>query len=364
MLVSLRVSIHGNSACATLLSRLQELSSWSLQPIGFGDLSLNCAILKRVPNGTLITVDGDTCILALSAQRSRFPYRRYSSLKSPLALSNGLVLRKDTGAFGLKVLLRELDRPLVLSAVAADSDVFRALSESTKNFAVLTQWQRAALRTTGSFEQWMSENFDQKRRKELKRLRKRFSEQGTLVTERLGDVSELPSYIDDFLTLEDGGWKGARGSSLRREAGMEAVMREGLVALQDAKKLLFWRLKFDGVAIASLFAVVDNGQVTLGKIAYREDFSKYSPGVLLILDATEDFFANPDIEMADSNAIPNHPMIDRIWRDRLSYADVLIAPDAMSAAAFALCRKLETGQRKIRSIAKSTYYSFKGENPS
>ena len=72
----------------------------------------------------------------------------------------------------------------------------------------------------------------------------------------------------------------------------------------------------------------------LGKIAFDEAFAKYSPGVLQILDATESLFAEGGIALVDSCAIPDHPMIDNIWRDRIAMADVLIGTPNMPSARF------------------------------
>ena len=44
----------------------------------------------------------------------------------------------------------------------------------------------------------------------------------------------------------------------------------------------------------------------------------------LTLDLTRHLCGDPAIAMADSTAIPGHPMIDPIWRGRLAIGDVLI----------------------------------------
>ena len=74
-----------------------------------------------------------------------------------------------------------------------------------------------------------------------------------------------------------------------------------------------------------LFAMVTGTTAFLGKIAHDEAFDRYSPGVLLILEATRTLLARTDITSADSCAVPGHPMIDNIWRDRVPLADMLIA---------------------------------------
>jgi hypothetical protein len=60
------------------------------------------------------------------------------------------------------------------------------------------------------------------------------------------------------------------------------------------------------------------------KLGVDERFSKFSPGVQLTLDLTRHLCADPAIALVDSTANADHPMINPIWRGRLSIGDVLI----------------------------------------
>jgi Acetyltransferase (GNAT) domain len=104
-----------------------------------------------------------------------------------------------------------------------------------------------------------------------------------------------------------------------------------------------------------LFAMVTGGTAFLGKIAHDEAFARYSPGVLLILEATRTLLARRDIACADSCAVPGHPMIDNIWRDRLPLADMLIAAPGTPAPLFKAIVAAERIRRPLRSTAKSLY---------
>jgi hypothetical protein len=90
-------------------------------------------------------------------------------------------------------------------------------------------------------------------------------------------------------------------------------------------------------------------------MAYEESFARYSPGVLVVLDATRSFFERGDVSLVDSCAAPGHPMIERIWRDRLEMADLLIATPGTSAAAFRAIHGVESARRAARSALKSAY---------
>ena len=135
-------------------------------------------------------------------------------------------------------------------------------------------------------------------------------------------------------------------------------LRSALERLAEAGNLRFWSIKLDGRPIATLFAQVVDGEAWLGKIAFDEDFAKYSPGVLQILDATESLFAEGGIMLADSCAVPDHPMIGNIWRDRIAMADVLIGTPNMPSARFKAMTAAELFRRRSRNAAKDVYNRF------
>ena len=60
------------------------------------------------------------------------------------------------------------------------------------------------------------------------------------------------------------------------------------------------------------------------KIAYDEALAKSSPGVQLTLDLTRHLCSDPAIAEVDSTANAYHPMIDKIWRQRMAIATSLI----------------------------------------
>jgi hypothetical protein len=336
----------------------------SIAPVGMSNAAMKCAIMEQSDKGKLLAVYDDTCAFATAVRRRGFPYFRIEPLSNKLFPITVPSLRKSGADETVRNLLVSIPSPILFEALPVESDVFRLFMSEAENMHVLSRWERAALKTVGTYEQWLMDNFDQKRRKELKRLRNRFAEQGTLVSQSLTVGDDLEPYLQDFLTLEQAGWKGERGSSLADEAGLITALRKGLHAAHEKGQLRFWRITFNGAPVAALFAIVDKGQAMLGKIAYDEAWSKYSPGVLIILDATETLFGDPTVDIADSNAIPGHPMIERIWRDRLSFIDVMIAPTGYPGWRFAWSRHAEQLRRDLRQRLKTYYYRVKGEQPS
>ena len=216
----------------------------------------------------------------------------------------------------------------------------------------------------GSFDDWLALNFDQKRRKEFKRLRARLAETGNLSAHVLKPEEDLASYTAHFLALESGGWKGKRGSAVAKDANLAQALTSGLSAMHHSGKLRFWELRLDDQPIASLFAIVDGTEAALGKIAYDETFARFSPGVLIILEATQSLFAETGLTLADSNAAPGHPMIDRIWRDRISCIDVLIAGPNVPTRLFSTLAFFLGTKNASRTLAKRVLKRVTGRRQS
>ena len=60
------------------------------------------------------------------------------------------------------------------------------------------------------------------------------------------------------------------------------------------------------------------------KIAYDEEFARFSPGVLLQRENLA-LLDQPGIAWCDSCASADHPMIDHIWRERRAIGSLSIA---------------------------------------
>ena len=159
-------------------------------------------------------------------------------------------------------------------------------------------------------------------------------------------------------------WKGKRGTAMAANPALQSALMESCQLLGAAGKLRFWKFALNGKPIAIMHAIVEGDQAWLCKIAYDENYAKFSPGVLLILYATEKLFAERGITLVDSCAIPGHPMIENIWRDRVEMADVMIAPKSISARRFALTVATEKLRRSVRGFVRDTCYYLKAKRRS
>ena len=89
------------------------------------------------------------------------------------------------------------------------------------------------------------------------------------------------------------------------------------------------------------------------KTAYDERFARFSPGVHLTRALAERQLADAAVQITDSCAMADHPMIDRLWPDRLAMFDLLIGVDPARTRAFPGAVRRERFARAARAALKS-----------
>jgi CelD/BcsL family acetyltransferase involved in cellulose biosynthesis len=188
----------------------------------------------------------------------------------------------------------------------------------------------------------------QKKRKELRRLRNRLADLGTVAARILDDRAELDAWCDAFLALEKAGWKGKEGTALACAPEGEAFFRQVVAASWQEGRLQFRRLDVDGRPVAMLVNFLCPPGSFSFKTAFDEGFAHYSPGVLLQIENL-DILDRPGIDWMDSCAAQDHPMIDSLWTERRAIVRVTVPLKGWRRRAiWALCRALELASARLR----------------
>ena len=343
----------------------KRLVGQSLTPAGLNSPELILPLLKKISGAELaVVVQGKDLLFALPINKRGSFSGLVSNWITPLTVIGVPHLDKEFPVAALTTFTNSLKHPLLLHSINVNSRFWDHLVTRDAQFSILNEWQRAVLRPKGTFEEWLDKNFDRKRRKEYRRLTNRLSEQGIYETVAFHGSDDSKPWVEDILALEASGWKGKSGTAITDNTDLQSAFTDACQLLAASGKLRFWKLALNGRTVASMYAIVEGDQAWLGKIAYDEAFAKYSPGVLLILYATEQLFAETGLKLIDSCAIPGHPMIENIWRDRTDMADVMIAPKSISATRFALTVKAENLRRSVHGALRGAYYHLKGKKRS
>jgi len=119
-------------------------------------------------------------------------------------------------------------------------------------------------------------------------------------------------------------------------------------------------LELDGQRVAQKCNFLAGNGSFAFKIAYDEDYARYSPGLLLEIENIRQVHAAREIEWMDSCAVPIHFMINRLWLDRRTIQTALIPtgkrPGELIVSLMPLIRWIN---RKVRRISSPQHQTGK-----
>lgn len=240
--------------------------------------------------------------------------------------------------------LRHLDAegPLYAAALAVAAETGRLAAPSAR-------YTRAMLKAPWTTDDYLKISLNGKRRKELRRRRARLEEAGDLRFEVSRDDEDLASWAEDFMTLEASGWKGAGGTALRQDAASIRFFKDAVRRASAANEIRFFKLMLGDRPLAAAVNFQSGAVSYAFKIAYDEDYARYSPGVMMEIDIMKALEGALGLSFVDSCAKTHHPMIDRLWRGRRTISALNISRrDGPSKALFRVLTMLEAASEKAR----------------
>jgi CelD/BcsL family acetyltransferase involved in cellulose biosynthesis len=265
----------------------------------------------------------------------RAPLRRLSAYRSKMSYLTGLLVDR---ACVDPVVSRFLEY-ISGKAVSWDCIEFQhsrlegALMLAVKRQAAIAritvhlrnEYQRAVLVPEAAGPAYFNDTAGGKRIKELRRQRRKLGEQGALSWRLLvGSDADCSSALERFLTLENMGWKGTKGTSLLAQPLGQAFAKELGERFGKAGRLFFTELLLDGVPIASTCNLLAGNMGFAFKIGWNPAYGRFSPGMLNELHLVEEA-ANLLTGLAeiDSGAAEGS-FIDVLWVTRQPMATMLL----------------------------------------
>lgn len=215
---------------------------------------------------------------------------------------------------------------------------------------VVYRFERALLESSLSPQAYYEATVRKKKRKELKRLTNRLAELGQVETRWLDSEDQLEGWCDSFLALEAGGWKGQAGSALACDPATERFFRTVIARAFETGKLDFLRMDLDGRPIAMLINLLALPGSFSFKIAFDEDYARFSPGVLIQIENLR-VLSRGDVQWMDSCAVQDHPMINSFWGERRRLVRVSVPlRGSVRRLTFNACRLAEDASAAIRRL--------------
>lgn len=130
------------------------------------------------------------------------------------------------------------------------------------------------------YESQLSKNHRKNQRKALTKL----AQQGevSFIESHSIDEATRRKWMDQFIEIEDDNWKGQNGTSLKRSDRDRNYYQALFDTMSQNRHLEMLQLTLDGEPIAAEFGYHGKGTYFSNKVGYRNAFSEFSPGHLLM----------------------------------------------------------------------------------
>jgi Acetyltransferase (GNAT) domain len=184
---------------------------------------------------------------------------------------------------------------------------------------------RAMFRPTVDADTYLCAALSAKHRKMIRRQERQLSESGRLEYVALTPDDDVSVWIEEFLRLEASGWKGRENTAIASNESdrnyFESIVKDAF----RRGRLSMLALRLDGRPIAYKCDFPAGRGVFTFRIAFDENCSRNSPGMLLEIENVRRLHARSQIEWVDSCNDSFSFMFNRLWPARRTILDVVVS---------------------------------------
>lgn len=175
-------------------------------------------------------------------------------------------------------------------------EVFISIIGKTYKF-VVSEINTLFIDCEREFDEYIK-NMDRKDRNEVRRQYRRIETIGKVAIVEMNNPQEIENGLLYFYDVEDSGWKGIEGTSLKRSF-YGRYYKELASYLSNENKFRLYLLKLNDEYIAGIYAIVDHEILYMIKAGYSNKFSQYSPSTVLYYLLFEQLFKEKKIRKID-----------------------------------------------------------------
>lgn len=194
------------------------------------------------------------------------------------------------------------------------------------------RYERAMMTRFENAVEYFDQVLKRKRQKDFIRQFRNLGEKGELKWQQLGKLESPEQWINDFLELESSGWKGKKGTALNCADFDSEFFRTAVNAAHREGRLITLSLLLDDRPIA-MIVLFNSGTGTYAfKMAYAEQYRRYSPGFQMTMELIRRCHGRNDVSWIDFCADPDHLMSLRLMNARKPLINITIAMESTLAS--------------------------------
>jgi CelD/BcsL family acetyltransferase involved in cellulose biosynthesis len=253
---------------------------------------------------------------------------------------------------------RGLPKLISLDPIRLDGPTMRALSAVARERGgasrIITSATRPVLLSDLDGKQYFEKALSSSSRKKLRQHRRRLEEKGALDCVIHTAPNDVEKAFEDFLKLEQAGWKGQRGTALLSHQSDADVARKMIAGLTKRGAASIHAIYQHGKLAAAQLVWRAGAAAFTWKTAYDEALGDYSPGMLLLENYTTAFLADKSIAVVDSCAFDDSGFMS-VWQERQAIGQVLISSKRGGSVVFEAIACLQAAFLRLRTAAKQLY---------
>ncbi|BCH14519.1 MULTISPECIES: GNAT family N-acetyltransferase [unclassified Mesorhizobium] len=347
-----KLAIYAASAGFDLVEELDYLCTRTIEPNVFFNPRFLAPAMPRLEDREVrlaVIRDGNEyrnrlrLLVPFSVERPAVPLgvRVMRTWSSPFGPIGTPLVDRDDPVGVIEDFFAMLSRPhlklpkvLVLPDIRLDGPVASLLATVAETrgltLVITGKAERPMLESEIDGNEYLKASLRSHHYREFRRLKRRLADLGRLEHQVARGPENIRHAIERFLTLEAAGWKGRERTAMAIDRYRAAFAREAVHRLAERDLCRIHSLTLDDRTIASLIVFVEAGVAYTWKTAYDETLAAYSPGTLLMIEVTRQHLDDPNIMMTDSCAVPDHPVMSRLWMERRPIGTLVIGltPDA------------------------------------
>lgn len=206
-------------------------------------------------------------------------------------------------------------------------DITTVCNEQDRRFFLMDEFSRPGINLKTRKDDRVDQHISASRRKSLRRKSRQLAELGDVKIEKFSAENESADWIEDFLRLEDMGWKKTGGTSIKSDPVETTFYRQLVRAAARNNALSFFRLTVNETPIAYTLDFVSGADVYCVKCAFDPAFKKFSPGVYMEYESLKYYNGSASVRFVDSCTSPENAVLNNLW------------PDKKPIVSIAICRK-------------------------
>lgn len=317
----------------------------------------NCGLIKVQNNQSFFLLPFQVCRAGLGLKKTICGWSNiYATQGTPIV--SAATTEKDLADI-LKALSSDKHRlpdTLLLPDTSLDAPfagmLYAAAEHNHLPVRIIRQSQRPVLQTELDAQAYLTQAIGKNHRREYRRLWRRLSETGQLDYRVISQTTLVFQAFENFLSLEAAGWKAQCGTAFLSKPQDSEFARQAIRTMAQHNLVHIHELSLNGRVIAGLVVFIWGDQAWTWKTAYDESLKAYSPGVLLMIEVLQNHLENPALRITDSCAVPDHPVMSRLFHERALFGTIILGLTPNSQRAVnTIARQLQRYDR-LRALAR------------